>query len=130
MASPLLRLTAFNQEHTITKHFAGLSDAEAPDEVPDQKAYQELEKGIGQCGAVEIAGTSVAAAFVSAAAAACAIARSIAITSGCPIPLNEVRRLSEANSRAAPAVLVSSRGLGHAGKPIIFSTSSLQTNVA
>mgnify|MGYP003627526073 CR=1 FL=1 len=124
------RITAFDQEHSIAKHFDGQSDAEAPDEVPDQKAYHELEKGIGQCGAVEIAGTSVAAAFVSAAAAACAIARSIAVTSGCPIPVNEVRRLSVATSRAAPAINVSSRGLGHAGKPVISSASVLQIEAA
>ena len=113
------RITVFDREHSIAKHFDGQSDARSPNEVPHQIAYHALEKEIGQCGAVEIAGTSVAAAFVSAATAACVIARAIAVTSGCPIPQNEVRRISKGSRRAAHEINVSSRELGHAGKPMI-----------
>lgn len=86
--------------------------------IPSDSAYEELAASIGQCGAAEIAGASVAAPHVSALASAIAVARAIALVSGCRVLPSKVRRLSAGESRRGPAaVALNAPGLVHAGKP-------------
>ena len=88
--------------------------------IPAGDAYRRLEEQIGSCGTAEIGGASVAAPYVSALAAAIAVSRVIAVTSGCECPINEVGKLSLiAERRVAELTAVTGRGLGHAGKPAL-----------
>ena len=87
---------------------------------PVGDAYRLLEAEIGPCGTAEIGGASVAAPYVSALAAAVAISRTIAVTSGCECPSNEVGKLSLiADRKVAQSTAVKGRGIGHAGKPAL-----------
>ncbi len=114
------RVTVFDRTRPIDKHFAGLEDAPVGQDPPKGDAYRRLEAEIGPCGAAEIGGASVAAPYVSAVAAAIAISRVIAVTSGCECPINEVGRLSLiGDRRVAHLAAVEGRGIGHAGKPCI-----------
>ncbi|CAJ9472360.1 hypothetical protein [Burkholderia pseudomallei] len=114
------RISIFDSARSIRAHFAGQGDAKVADEIPEGKAYQDILHEIGRCGAAEIAGASLAAPYVSAVAAAVAIARVIAITSGCTCPSSEVGKLSSLSKRRiAPMVSVDARGARHAGKPNI-----------
>ena len=107
----------FHAGRRIDDHYAGMTDPVAVP-IPPGSAYSELAASIGQCGAAEIAGASVAAPHVSAVAGAMAVARAIALVSGCKIPPSEVRRLSAGGSRRGPAaVALDTPGLVHAGKP-------------
>lgn len=113
------RLTVFDGSDSIERHFEGMSDPQDRNDVPDTEPYTSLAGEVGPCGAAEIAGASVAAAYVSAVAAASAVARIIAICSGCRLRQNEVVRLSQSKVRPAPHVTVEARGVRHAGQPII-----------
>lgn len=116
------RVSVFDRTCRIDKHFAGLEDQPEMQDLPSSRSYRDLEAEIGPCGTAEIAGASVAAPYVSALAAAVAISRAIAVTSGCVCPSNEVAQVSQlANHRIAPPVLTESRGIGHAGNPIVRS---------
>ena len=112
------RVTVFDRTRSINEHFAGQEDAPVAQDVPVGDAYRRLEEQIGPCGTAEIGGASVAAPYVSALAAAIAVSRAIAVTSGCECPMNEVGKLSMiAERRLAPLTTVTCRGLGHAGNP-------------
>ena len=114
------RVTVFDRARPIDRHFAGQDDAPLAQGVPEGDAYRRLEEQIGPCGTAEIGGASVAAPFVSALAAAIAVSRVTAITSGCECPINEVGKLSlMAERRVAQLIAVRGRGLGHAGKPVL-----------
>ena len=114
------RVTVFDRARPIDKHFTGQEDAPVGQDSPKGDAYRRLEAEIGPCGTAEIGGASVAAPFVSALAAAVAISRVIAITSGCKCPINEVGRLSLiSDRRLAQLTEVEGRGIGHAGKPAL-----------
>jgi len=118
------RLTIFDESHSIEQHFEGQTDPQQQNDVPDKEAYRSLAREVGACGAAEIAGASVAAAYVSAVAAASAVARAIAVSSGCGIPRNEVRKLSEGKVRMSSHIRVNARGVRHAGKPSQLSPRS------
>ena len=112
------RVTVFDRIRRIDKHFAEQTDEPLGGDIPNGEAYQRLVDEIGPCGTAEIGGASVATPYVSALAAAVAISRVIAITSGCECPINEVGRLSFPESRRiAPSIIVEGRGIRHAGKP-------------
>jgi hypothetical protein len=112
------RVTVFDASRPIDRHFAGQSDATHERPLPREKAYRQLEAEIGRCGTAEVAGASVAACYVSALAAAVAISRLIAITSGCECASNEVGRVSAlAARRIAPMTTFCARGSRHAGRP-------------
>lgn len=114
------RVSVFDRARPIDEHFAGQEDAPVAQGVPAGDAYRRLEEQIGPCGTAEIGGASVAAPYVSALAAAIAVSRAIAVTSGCECPMNEVGKLSMiAERRLAPLATVTGRGLGHAGKPAL-----------
>ncbi|MGF7188231.1 hypothetical protein JOE11_001258 [Robbsia andropogonis] len=111
------RISVFDNERSIKDHFAGQDDATVANEIPEDHAYQDLLSEIGRCGVAEIAGAGVAAPYVSALAAAVAVARAIAIISGCACPSSEVGRASSpSRRRLAPTVRVDARGVRHAGK--------------
>lgn len=114
-----LRVTLFDAERQVADHFS--RDAFAVQEEPgvNAVAYRKLREDIGQCGMIEIAGSSVAACYVSAIAACTAVSRMIAVTSGYPVPQAEVRQLGTDLLRATPLISVSARALGHAGRPAI-----------
>ena len=110
-------VNVFHAGRRIDDHYAGMSDPVAAP-IPPGSAYEELAASIGQCGAAEIAGASVAAPHVSAVAGAIAVARTIALASGCKVPPSEVRRLGAGESRrVAASVVIDAPGLVHAGKP-------------
>ncbi len=114
------RVTVFDPNRPIDKHFAGEEDALAGQGLPAGDPYRRLEAEIGPCGAAEIGGASVAAPYVSALAAAVAISRVIAITSGCECPANEVGKLSlMADRKIAPPITVKGRGISQSGKPLL-----------
>ena len=114
------RVTVFDRTRPIDQHFAGQEDAPVAQDVPASDAYRRLEEQIGQCGTAEVGGASVAAPYVSALAAAIAVSRGIAVTSGCECPINEVGKLSLiAERKLAELTAVTGRGLGHAGKPLL-----------
>jgi hypothetical protein len=115
------RVTVFDSSHPIGKHFEGQTDEQGADQIPDNDAYQRLEAEVGRCGTAEVAGASVAAPYVSAVAAAVAVSRLIAITSGCPCRTNEVRRLSEPRPRTGALAKIEARGARHAGRPATLS---------
>ena len=110
-------VNVFHAGRRIDDHYAGRTDPVA-EPIPPGSAYEELAASIGQCGAAEIAGASVAAPYVSAVAGAMAVTRAIALVSGCKVPPAEVRRLSAGGSRrAATSVALDAPGLVHAGRP-------------
>ncbi|MBP6379869.1 MAG: hypothetical protein KA312_05575 [Sphingorhabdus sp.] len=113
------RVTVFDVERPINKHFEGSHDTMPIGRVPEEDAYKVLEKEIGNCGAVEIAGASVATAFVSAIAAAVVVTRAIAVVSGYSFPSNEVNRLSTKKLRRGPVAANLYRQVRHAGRPRI-----------
>ena len=114
------RVTVFDRARSIDKHFAGEEDTAVGQDRPTGDAYRRLEAEIGPCGTAEIGGASVAAPYVSALAAAVAISRVIAVTSGCKYPTNEVGILSLiADRKLAQLTAVEGRGIGHAGKPAL-----------
>ena len=109
----------FDQNRPIDRYFADQVDAK-PIERPDGAAYERLEEEIGRCGVTEIGGASVAAPYVSAIAAAMAVSRAIALASGCPCLPAEVRRISSPLVRRPLAPMAfQTRGIGHAGRPIL-----------
>lgn len=112
------RITIFDEQSPIDRHFAEQTDEPKDERILERGTYQQLEADIGRCGASEIGGASVAAPYVSALAAAIAVARFISIVSNCPCPENEVGKLSSLKSRRrSPVRLISARGAGHAGRP-------------
>lgn len=112
------RVTLFDENRLIDRHFADQKDAFPDDNVPEGEAYKKLEEEIGRCGAVEIAGASVAAPYVSAIAASIAVSRAIAVASGCACPSNEVGKLSSPRiQKLVPAVEAAVRSCSHAGQP-------------
>lgn len=112
------RVTVFDRAKPIDKHFSGQKDTPPVDATPCGEVYQRLEAEIGRCGTAKIAGASVAAAYVSAVAAAVAVSRLIALTSGCECPSNEVGKISSLSARKiAPMVKYDARGSRHAGRP-------------
>jgi len=112
-----LRVTLFDAERRIADHFPDDGPTVDNDAIPEAAAYRKLQDEIGQCGMVEIAGSSVAACYVSAVAACTAISRMIAVTSGYSVPQTEVRQLRNSLVRSAPSITVPARTLGHAGRP-------------
>lgn len=112
------RITVFDAAHSIQKHFAGVKDPPAEAPIPDSEAYRELQSRIGRCGTAEIAGASVAVPYVSALTAAIAVARLIALVSGCAIARSEVARIGSIEGRRTtqPAI-IPLRGSIHAGRP-------------
>lgn len=116
------RVTVCDRSHPIDKHFQAQKDESSQPFAPKNEAYQQLETEIGRCGAAEIAGASVAAPYVSALAAAVAISRLIALVSDCPVPRNEVGKISSLGSRKlGPASKIDARGVGNAGKPQLLT---------
>jgi hypothetical protein len=114
------RVTVFDHTRPIDKHFAGMSDVPTDDEaIFDVKAYQQLQEELGRCGTAELAGASVAIPYVSAIAAAVAVSRVIAITSGCMYATGEVRRLSEVSPKIGSFDTTEIRAARHAGNPAI-----------
>ena len=114
------RVSVFDRARPIDKHFAGHEDVPVGQDPPEEDAYRRLEAEIGPCGTAEIGGASVAAPYVSALAAAIAVSRVIAVTSGCECPANEVGTLSLISDRKiAPLAATQGRGIGHAGKPAL-----------
>ncbi|MCY4499147.1 MAG: hypothetical protein OXC14_17920 [Rhodospirillaceae bacterium] len=114
------RVTVFDKNRSIDHHFAGLADAPARQEPPNDDAYRCLEREVGACGAAEVGGASVAVPYVSAVAGAIVVARVIAITSGCECVVNEVGILSHmADRKVAELSATEGRGIGHAGKPAV-----------
>jgi hypothetical protein len=114
------RVTIFDQARPIDQHFSGANDAAATVDIPDHSSYRDLEQAIGRCGTVEIAGASAAAPYVSALAAAVAIARLVALSSGHQVPTSEVGKLSTlATRKIAQASATPSRAMGHAGRPVM-----------
>ena len=112
------RITVFDKDYRPETHFKDIDDPARPAAVPANEAYQALEKEIGTCGTVEIAGASAAAPFVSALAATIAVTRAIAIASGRDVLRSEVgRALDSAENRCSPAITPRARGIGHAGRP-------------
>lgn len=118
------RINVFDARRRIDAHFDGVSDPAPKPAAPDLPAYARLEAEIGRCGAAEIGNASVAAPYVSAVAAAAAVARAIAICSGQPCSPGEVQKLSAEIRRAsAQSCLHEARGIGHAGRPRPRSTA-------
>ena len=114
------RVTVFDHVYPIDKHFDRQDDTPVGGDFPRGEAYLRLEAEIGPCGTAEIGGASVAAPYVSALAAAVAVSRVIAVTSGCECPINEVGRLSLiADRKLAELTVVEGRGIRHAGHPVI-----------
>lgn len=111
------RVTVFDDARPIDRHFEGQSDNPPDESAVEEPAYQELQAEVGRCGMAEIAGASVAAPYVSAVAAAVAIARAIAVTSGCACQTNEVRRLSRGGAKPGPLARMNVRAIRHAGRP-------------
>jgi hypothetical protein len=113
------RITVFDAGHSIQKHFAGVKDPPTAAPIPDEEAYRELEVRIGRCGTAEIAGASVAVPYVSAVTAAIAVARLIALVSGCAVARADVARVGAIRGRrtTAPAT-IQLRGSMHAGRPV------------
>jgi hypothetical protein len=125
------RVTIFDHERPIDQHFAKEKDATARQDVPQNPAYHALEQAIGRCGAVEIAGASAAAPYVSAIAAVISISRLIALSSGCKVPANEVGKLSSLSARKISRVVNAGvRSIGHAGKPIVISITDTDAQSA
>ncbi|MBV1692073.1 hypothetical protein KRR38_31490 [Novosphingobium sp. G106] len=101
----LFRVTIFDRNYSPAAHFDDPIKAPAP----SPHDYEAL-LGLDKCGAALFQGIAVAAPFVSSIAAAIAVARAIAISSGAKVPRNEKRRLS-AESRIAPEFLPIARGI-------------------
>lgn len=113
------RVNIFDQPGKIEAHFAGLVDPPNKASAPDLPAYDQLQAEIGQCGAAEIGNASVAVPYVSAVAAATAIARAIAISSELACTPGETQRLSAGVRRSiAKPRCIEARGVGHAGLPL------------
>ncbi len=111
------RVTAFHAGRSIDGYFAGRDDPQ-PVEIPDAPAYQKLA-AVDRCGAAEIAGASVAVPYVSAVAAAIAVARMIAFVSGQPMVPSTARRTSSSqNRRSSNSETLKCLGLRHAGRPV------------
>ena len=114
------RVTLFDRNRPIDRHFAGQTDEPADGRIPEGEAYQRLEDEIGPCGTALIRNASAAVPYVSAYAAAIAISRAIAVASGCECPTNEVGRLSTLSShKVAPTAKFQDRGVRHSGKPAL-----------
>jgi hypothetical protein len=112
------RVTVFDDGYQIDKHFAGMEDPPGTIAVPDKEAYRELRERIGGCGAIEIAGASVAVPFVSAVTATIALARLIGIFSGSKVARSDVARMGSLGARRTSAVTrIELRGALHAGRP-------------
>lgn len=123
-------VNVFHAGRRIDDHYAGMTDPVAVP-IPPGSPYQELARSVGQCGAAEIAGASVAAPHVSAVASAMAVARAIALVSGCRVHPSEVRRLSAGESRRGlGAVALDTPGLVHAGKPSTLGRYKLWSSLA
>ena len=119
------RVTVFDRSRRIDQHFAGQADAPAGQDPPNADAYRRLEAEIGDCGAAEVCGASVAVPYVSAVAGVVTVARTIAIASGCECPVNEVGSLSHiADRKVAELSAVEGRGIGHAGQPAFRTAAS------
>lgn len=117
------RVTLFDETRPINVHFAGQTDQSLNESILDQDAYRRLAKDLGRCGAMEVAGASIAVPYVSAIASAIAVSRLIALSSGCECPLNEVGQIANLNARKlAPTARIKARGICHAGKPLIEPT--------
>jgi hypothetical protein len=112
------RVNVFDRERLIDRHFADVLEAK-PAELPVNSAYEALEASIGRCGAAEIGGASVAVPHVSAVAAAIALSRAIALVSGQPVPLSEVRRAGGPTMVRRPIeAVIDGPRLRHAGRPV------------
>ena len=114
------RVTVFDQHSPIDRHFAKQEDEPKDERILERDTYKELEADIGRCGASEIGGASTAVPYVSALAAAVAVARLIAVVSNCPCPENEVGKISALGKRRrSPLRSISARGARHAGRPYV-----------
>jgi hypothetical protein len=114
------RVTVCDDNHPIDKHFDTPVKKPGPVNVTADPTYQRLEVELGSCGAAEFAGASIAAPYVSAIAAAIAVSRLIAVTSGCSYPISEARKLSAPARRILNArAKTDARGAGHAGRPLL-----------
>lgn len=89
------RLTVFDPSYGAGDHFAGQDDRSTKDRKVALPAYEReaAEHPGAACGAAELAGAAVAVPFVSAFAAALAVAQAIRICSGSSHVLNVVGRL-------------------------------------
>ena len=121
------RVTVFHRDRPIDVHFAGMDDPRPP-AIPDTPAYQALADQ-DPCGAAEIAGASVAVPFVSAIAAAVAVARMIALVSGQPF-IPAVKRRTSASQIRPDAALekVDCPSVLHAGRPSQWAREGLEPN--
>jgi hypothetical protein len=113
------RVSIFDQQHPIDKHFADLKDEPLAAPAAAQGAYDKLEAEVGPCGAAEIAGGSAAVPYVSAVAAAIAVSRLIRLVSGQGAVASEVGHVSKlSDRRTSPEItMFETRGARHAGHP-------------
>jgi hypothetical protein len=112
------RVNVFDAHRRIDTHFDGVADPISKPAAPNLPAYASLEAQIGRCGAAEIGNANVAVPYVSAIAAAAAVARAIAICSGQACSPGEVQKLSATERRAvAEPYLPQTHGIGHSGRP-------------
>ena len=112
------RVTVFDRDHRIDDHFNTQYESQTDLNFTDSDAYQQLMSEIGECGVIEVGGASVGTPYVSAVAGSIAIARAIAIASGCYFACNEVGKLARISDRkVAASICIEPRGIGHAGKP-------------
>jgi hypothetical protein len=113
------RVTVFDHDHPIDKHFEGMEDKVArPVPVIAEDAYNRLEQEIGRCGAAELAGASAAIPYVSAIAASCAVSRLLRLTSGLDCPQSEVAFVSRMSQRRiTDTVAFDTRAISRAGRP-------------
>ena len=112
------RVNVFDAYRRIDTHFDGVADPIPKPAAPNTPAYAGLEAEIGRCGAAEVGNASVAVPYVSAIAAAVAVARAIAICSGQACSPGDVQKLSATERRAvAEPYLPQTSGIGHSGRP-------------
>ena len=98
------RTTVLDRDYPARRHFAG-QEASAKHPRRDYRKLLETDA----CGAAVFESIAIAAPYVSAVAAAVAVARLIAICSGASVPRTETRWLRESDSRGSRWVKPSSR---------------------
>ena len=109
------RVTVLDPSYGAAAHFAGQDDRSTKDRNLALPAYGSMavENPGAACGAAELAGAAVAVPFVSAFAAALAIAQAIRVSSGLPHARNVVGRLDGLTMpRAVGSAAAASRVIG------------------
>ncbi len=119
------RVNVFDREVSMERHLEALTDPVDDGALHGTDAYRRLEREVGQCGMLEIAGAAAAAPYVSALAATVAATRLIQLASGCEHCSSEVGWVGSRSRRRTAGWRVSSaRGVGHAGRPAIAEAAT------